>query len=70
MIPIIEKPENADCFDGFIVNLNDYSEEDQIEYWMKKAKSVKFMHDRFPDAFQVFVRIYGKEVAERVLALA
>lgn len=70
MVPVIERPKTADQFDGLIVNLDDYSIDEQVEYWKKKHLSVKFMHDRFPDAFEKFVDLYGRDIADEILAIA
>ena len=69
MVPIIERPENADQFDGNVVFLDNYPLDEQVEYWKRKRSSVEFMKDCFPEAFDRFLKLYGREVADEILAI-
>ena len=70
MIPIAKKPANAQEYTVSLIEFDAYSIPEQIEYWRSNHKSVKFMHDRFPDAYQGLVDSYGKDVMDSILAIA
>ena len=70
MIPIYERPVGVDMYDPPVVFLGEYSKEEQIEYWRKKAASVRFFRNHYPEAFEKFKDLYGSELAEELASQA
>ena len=70
-IPIYERPKGLDGeWDPPLIILSEYSREEQIEYWRKRAHSVKYFRDRCPAAFEHFKKLYGSELAEELASQA
>ena len=70
-IPIYERPKDLDGeWDPPIIALGEYSKEEQIEYWRKRAHSVKFCRDHHPEAYEHFKELYGSEFAEELASQA
>ena len=48
----------------------DYTLEEWHEYYREKPEPILWMRDKHPDAFEVFVEMYGQEFADEIILLA